>query len=143
MDSFTEKINPESVHASISAVQALPNVDNVWIAALTDKEEELHYVNALSQASGNQVRAVDLAKAQNEDPHIGCVLKLVKAKHKPTVAERHKESPLVRKLLNEWHKLHLNRKSGLLYHSHQVVLPQKFRRTVYCKLHEEMVLKGY
>ena len=141
MDSCTEKINPESVHASISAVQALSNGDNVWIAVLTYKEEELHYVDALSQASGNQGRVVDLAKAQNEDPHIGCVLKLVKAKHKPTVAEKHKESPLVRKLLNEWHKLHLNRMSGLLYRNHQVVLPQKFRRTVHNRW-ATLVLKG-
>lgn len=81
---------------------------------------------------------VDLAKAQKEDPHIGRFLKLVKAKHNPTVAEKHKESPLARKLLTEWHKLHLNRKSGLPYRSHQVVLPQKFRRTVYRELHEEM-----
>ena len=61
-----------------------------------------------SQASGNQVRVVDLVKAQNKDPHIGRVLKLIKAKHKPTVAEKQKESSLVRKLLNEWHKLHVN-----------------------------------
>ena len=32
----TENINPESVRTSISAVQALSNGDNVWIAALND-----------------------------------------------------------------------------------------------------------
>ena len=89
MDSCSEKVNPETFHASISAVQTLSNGDNVWIAALTDKEEELHHVDTLCQASGNQVRVVDLAKAQNEDPHIGRVLKLIRAKHKPTVAEKH------------------------------------------------------
>ena len=137
MDSCTEKVTPESLHASISAAQVLSSGDNVWIAALTDKEEELH-VDALSQASGNQVRVVDLVKAQNEDPYIGRALKLIKAKRKPTVAEKHSESPLVRKLLNEWHKLHVNRKSGVLYRNQQVILPQKFRRTVYRELHEEM-----
>ena len=142
MDSCTEKVNPESFHSSISVVQALSNGDNVWIAALTDKEEELHRVDTLCQASRNQVRVVDLAKAQSEDPHIGRVLKLIRAKHKLTVAEKHKESPLVRKLLNEWHKLHVNRKSGLLYRNHQVVLPQKFCRTIYRELHEEMVHLG-
>ena len=76
----------------ISAAQVLSNGDNVWIAALTDKEEELHG-DALSQVSGNQVRVVDLVKAQNKDPYIGRVLKLIKAKRKPTVAERHSESP--------------------------------------------------
>ena len=62
LDRCTEKITPESLHASISAVQALSNGDNVWIAALADKEEELYHVDALSQASGNQVRVVDLVK---------------------------------------------------------------------------------
>ena len=61
----------------------------------------------------------------------------MKAKRKPTVAEKHSESPLVRKLLNERHKLHVNRKSGVLYRNQQVVLPQIFR-TVYRELHEDM-----
>ena len=77
-------------------------------------------------------------KAQNEDPHIKCVLKMIKAKQKPTVLEKRKESPLVRKLLIEWHKLHVNRKSGLLYQDQQVVLPQKFCCTVSYEPHEEM-----
>ena len=81
---------------------------------------------------------VDLVKAQREDPHIERVLKFIKTNHKPTVAEKHKEPPLARKLLNEWYKLHVNRKSGLLYRNQQVVLPQKFRRIVYRELHEEM-----
>lgn len=35
-------------------------------------------------------------------------------------------------------RIHVNRKSGVLYCNQQVVLPQKFRRTVYRELHEEM-----
>ena len=52
MDSCIEKVTPENLHASISAAQVLSSGVNVWIAALTDKEEELH-VDVLSQASGN------------------------------------------------------------------------------------------
>ena len=74
MISCTEKVNPESFHASISAVQALSNGDNVWIAALTDKEEELHHVDAQSQASGNQVRVVDLAKPRTKTLTLGVFL---------------------------------------------------------------------
>ena len=124
--------------ASISAIQTLSNGDSTWLTSLTDEEEELYQVDFLSQAACNQVTVVDLVKAQKEDPHIGCVLKLIKTNHKPTVAEKDKEPPLTRKLLNEWYKLHLNRKSGLLYRNQQVVPPQKFRRTVYRELHEEM-----
>ena len=142
MDSCTEKLTPESLHASVSAVQTLSNGDSIWLTALTDEEEELHLVDAPSLASCNQVRVVDLVKAQKEDPHIGRVLELLKANHKPTVKEKYQESPLARKFLNEWHKFHVHRKSGLLYRNQQVVLPLKFRRTVYRELHEEMGLLG-
>ena len=137
MDSCTEKVPRESLNASISATQTLSNGDSTWLTSLTD-EEELYQVDFLSQAACNQVTVVDLVKAQREDPHIGRVLKFIKTTHKPTVAEKHKEPPLVRKLLNEWYNLHVNRKSGLIYRNQQVVLPQKFRRTVYRELHEEM-----
>ena len=138
MDSCTERVPRESLNASISAIQTLSNGDSTWLTSLTDEEEELYQVDSLSQAACNQVTVVDLVKAQREDPHIGRVLKFIKTNHKPTVAEKHKEPPLTRKLLNEWYKLHVNRKSGLLYRNQQVVLPQKFRRTVYRELHEEM-----
>ena len=139
MDSCTEKLTAESLHASISAVQTLSNNgDSILLTALTDEEEELHLVDAPSLASCNQVRVVDLMKAQKEDPHIGRVLELIKANHKPTVKEKYQESPLARKLLNEWHKLHVHRKSGLLYRNQLVFLPLKFPRTVYRELNEEM-----
>ena len=64
-------------------------------------------------------------RVQKEDPHIGHVLKVVKANQKPTVGQKQKEPPLVRKLLNEWHKLHVD-KSGILYRNKKIVLPQKF-----------------
>ena len=138
MDSCTEKIAPENLQASISAIQTLSNGDSIWLTALTDEEGELHQVDNLSRAACNQVRVVDVAKAQKEDPYIGRVLKFIKANQRPTVAEKYKEPPLVRKLLNEWQKLHLNKKSGILYRNQQIVLPQKFRKTVYRELHEEM-----
>lgn len=70
---WTEKVTPESLHPLISAVQALPNEENVWIAILTDKEEELHHIDFMSQAFGHQLRLVDLVKAQNENSHIALV----------------------------------------------------------------------
>ena len=101
MDSCTVKLIPERLHASIYAVHTLSNVDSIWLTALTDEEEELHLVDALSLAPCNQVRVVDLIKAQKEDPHIGLILELIKANHNPTVKTMYQESPLVRKLLNE------------------------------------------
>ena len=67
MDSCTKKLFPESLHASISAVQTLSHGDLMWLTTLTDDD-------ALSLVSCNRVRVVNLIKAQKEDPHIGRVL---------------------------------------------------------------------
>lgn len=40
--------------------------------------------------------------------------------------------------MTEWHKLHIDKKSGILYRRQRVVLPQKFKCIVYRELHEEM-----
>ena len=138
MDSCSEIISPESLQASISAVNALANGDSIWLTSLTDKEEELPQDDVLFPPTCNQVRVIDLVKGQQEDPSIGRVLKFIKATRKPTVTQKRREPPPVRKYLNDWHKLHIDKKSGILYRNQQVVLPQKFRRTVYRELHEEM-----
>lgn len=70
-DSCTEKLFPESLHASISAVQTLSHGDLMWLTTLTDDD-------SLSLASCNQVRVVNLMKAQKEDSHIGRVLEYSK-----------------------------------------------------------------
>lgn len=106
--------------------------------ALTDDNRELHQMDTPSQIGCHQVKVVDTVRAQQEDPHIGRVLQVVKTSHKPTVGQKQKEPPLDRKLLNKWHKLHVDKKSGILYHNQKIVLPQKLRRTVYRELHEEM-----
>ena len=138
MDSCTERVVPESLQASICGIQTLSSGDSIWLTALTDDDGELHQMDILSQASCNQVKVVDIVRAQEEDPHIGHVLKVIKTNQKPTVGQKQREPPLVRKLLNEWHKLHVDKKSGILYRNQRIVLPQKFRRTVYRELHEEM-----
>ena len=109
MDSCTERVAPENLEASISAIQTLSNGDSIWLTALADEEGELHQVDNISRAACNQVKVVDVAKAQEEDPHIGRALKFIKANQRPTVAEKYKEPPLVRKLRNEWQKPHLNK----------------------------------
>jgi len=138
MDGCTERVVPESLQASICGMQTLSSGDSIWLMALTDDDGELHQVDISSQAGCNQVKVVDIVRAQKEDPHIGRVLKVIKANQKPTVGQKQKEPPLIGKLLNEWQKLHVDKKSGILYRKQKIVLPQKFRRTVYRELHEEM-----
>ena len=128
MDSCTERVVPESLQASICRIQTSSSGDSIWLMALTDDDGELHQVDIPSQASCNQVKVVDIVRAQKEEPHIGRVLKVIKANQKPTVGQKRKESPLVRKLLNEWHKLHVDKKSGILHRNQKIVLPQNYPR---------------
>ena len=79
------RIVPESLQASICGIQTLSSGDSIWLMALTDDDGELHQVDIPSQASCNQVEVVDIVRAQKEEPHIGRVLKVIKANQKPTV----------------------------------------------------------
>jgi len=90
MDSCTERVAPESLQASICEIQTLSSGDSIWLTALTDDDGELHQVDILSQAGCNQVKVVDIVRAQKEDPRIGHVLKVVKANQKPTVGQKQK-----------------------------------------------------
>lgn len=112
-----------------------------WGLNLVD-DRELHQIDIPSQAGCNQVKVVDIVRAQKEDPHIVHILKVIKANQKPIVEQKQKELPLVCKLLNEWHKLHVDKKSDILYRNQKIVLPQKLRCTVYRELHEEMAYLG-
>ena len=125
MDSCTERVVPESLQASICRIQTSSSGDSIWLMALTDDDGELHQVDIPSQAGCNQVKVVDIVRAQKEEPHIGRVLKVIKANQKPTVGQKQKESPLVRKLLNEWHKLHEDKKSSILHRNQKIVLPHR------------------
>ncbi len=51
--------------------ELLSNGDSIWLKPLTDEDGELYQVDNLSRAACNQVRVVDVAKKQKEDPHIG------------------------------------------------------------------------
>ena len=127
MDSYTEKVLPESLQASVCGIHTLSSGDSIRLMALTDDEGELHQVDILSQAGCNQVKVVNIVRAQKEGPHIGHVLKFIKANQKPTV-QKQKEPPFVRKILNEWHKLYVDKKSCtcILYCNQKIVLTQKF-----------------
>ena len=85
-DSCTEKLFPESLHASISAVQTLSHGDLMWLTTLTD-DDALSSERRLSYWTRPWV---------------------LKANRKPTEEETYKESALVCKLLNEWRKLHVH-----------------------------------
>ena len=83
----------------------------------------------------------NLLQAQKEDSTIGRVLAYKEQGGRPTKQDRHGESPAVRSLMHEWHKLIVG-KDGILYRKTpkqmQLVLPTQYHRLVYKHLHEEM-----
>ena len=83
----------------------------------------------------------NLLQAQKEDSTVGRVLAYKEEGGRPTKQDCHGESPAVRSLMHEWHKLIVG-KDGILYHKTpkqmQLVLPSRYHRLVYKHQHEEM-----
>ena len=103
----------------------------IWLTALTiqgDQKEVLQQGYPQSTTACTYVGDVDLEKGQYEDPDISRVLEFLKANQRSSVLQKRQETPSARKLLNEWHKLHIDKKSGILYRNQRVVLPLKFKR---------------
>ena len=138
MDSCNEQISPESLQASVSMISKMASGDSIWIASISGNVEELQPDELYLPLSCNHIRVTDIVKAQREDSVIGRVLNFIQNRQKPTITQKRQESPLVRKFLNDWHKLQVDQTSGILYRNKQVVLAGKFHRTVYRELHGEM-----
>ncbi|KAK3742618.1 hypothetical protein QZH41_000460, partial [Actinostola sp. cb2023] len=140
MAACTESVPRDEVAVSVTSAQSLGQGDTVWISAVTDNIEVLQTETRQPSAQSiNQVRMIDIVKAQSEDRSISRTLEYVKSNRKPTPQERRRESTEVRrKYLYEISKLHIDKRTDILYHGKQVVLPKVFRRRVYRELHEEM-----
>ena len=136
MDSCNEQISPESLQASVSMISKMASGDSIWIASISGNVEELQPDELYLPLSCNHIRVTDIVKAQREDSVIGRVLNFIQNRQKPTITQKRQESPLVRKFLNDWHKLQVDQTSGILYRNKQVA--GKFHRTVYRELHGEM-----
>ena len=138
MNSCSEQISVENLQASLAMVSTVASGDSIWIVSMTDNVEELQSDDLHAPTACNHLWVIDIVKAQQDDHVISRVLSFFQNRQKPSVTQKRQETPLVRKYLNDWHKLHVHKTSGILYHNKQVILPEKFRRTVYRELHEEM-----
>ena len=78
---------------------------------------------------------------QRKDPAIWKVIEHKQSGKQPTLQNRQRAPPDLRSLLRKWKKLDVG-EDGILRHRSgsnvQLVLPPKFHRTVFRKLHEEM-----
>ncbi|KAK3700939.1 hypothetical protein QZH41_005654 [Actinostola sp. cb2023] len=118
---------------------SLDSDDVILVAGVTDNQHLLQTDEEhLSHYSSNQVNVLDLAKAQRQDPSIKRILEYLTSDTKPTTQERRKETSEVRKYLFELRILRIDKKTGILYRGHQVVLPKVFRNRICRELHEEM-----
>jgi len=121
------------------SLMSLDSDDVILVAGVTDNQHLLQTDEEhLSHYSSNQVNVLDLAKAQRQDPSIKRILEYLTSDTKPTTQERRKETSEVRKYLFELRILRIDKKTGILYRGHQVVLPKVFRNRICRELHEEM-----
>ena len=94
-----------------------------------------------SSFSCKPMSLTNLLQAQKEDSTTGRILAYKEQGERPTKQDLHSESPAVRSLMDEWHKLIVG-KDDILYHKTpkqmQLVLPSQYHRLVYKHLHEEM-----
>ena len=96
------------------------------------------------------VSRAELAIAQEDDPHIGMVIRYLKKGRKPTHAEMAIEPSGCTPLFRQWNKLCT--KEGILYRSvrtsegntiDQLVLPVQYHKTPMTSLHNDLGHLGY
>ena len=95
----------------------------------------------LGRMTLSQLKPEELRADQRKDIVIGKVLKLVERKKYPSKMERKQMDKKARTLVNQWSRLEINENGVLMRktkHRTQVVLPEKYRNTVYDELHCKM-----
>ena len=137
-----EEVQPEWIKATVEAMNAQRQGEVVWLAALSSRPRGVkHMMDDKVTLQVQPITPKELYQAQREDPAIGKVIAHKQGGKQPTVQDRQRAPPDLRSLLREWKKLDvgedgiLRRRSGS---NVQLVLPQKFHRTVFRELHEEM-----
>ena len=102
-------------------------------------------VNAVLPEMGkitlSQIKPEELLAEQRKDPTIGKVLQMLEGKKYPSRIAKKNMDKKTRNLVNQWTRLQTN-ENGILVrktkHRTQVVLPGKYRNTVYDELHCKM-----
>lgn len=135
MESCTATINQDDLSTTISSVSALGSGDVILLAGVTDQQDLLHIDNDCLHV--NEVKVLDIAKAQGDDANIKRIMELMSSNMKPSTMIRRREPPEVRKYIYELSNLRIDEK-GLLRHKEQMVLPKAFRPNVIRELHNEM-----
>ena len=141
-----EDFEPEWIKAIVEAMNAQRKGKAVWLTALSSRPKGVKRMMADKVTLLVQpIAPKELYQAQREDPAFGKVIEQKQSGKQPTPQDKQRAPPDFRCLLREWKKLNvgedgiLRRRSGS---NVQLVLLQKFHRTVYRELHEEMRYMG-
>ena len=138
MEECTEETSKAEIETTLHAVAGQVKGEVNWITSvMTDKDSIDDILSPKSSSSCKPMSLTNLLQAQKEDSTIGRILAYKEQGGRPTK----QESPAVRSLMHEWHKLIVG-KDGILYRKKpkqmQLVHPTRYHRLVYKHLHEEM-----
>lgn len=113
------------INTAGSHIRSMDSGNAVWITSITDQPDVLDTDkrHVLNQENLSQIKMVDIAKAQRDDRTISRVLWYVNSNTKPTFEDRQQETREVKRNLRELNKLHVEKKTGILYRANRLYCP--------------------
>ena len=141
MKSCTLEASQQEIQATISGLNVNYTNQAIWLSSVSDKVKLQDIDSVLMDLTKyHMIDSSTLLQAQKEDPVVGRVLAFKLDNHRPKSHELEQENQEVKALLREWNHLFVDT-DGILkrktINHHQLVLPRKFRKIIYCELHQE------
>ena len=116
------------------------------VVAESKQKGKFAIINALAipeqiKDSISKISSSEIREAQLQDDDIGVVMKMVEEREYPDATVKRSLKKKQRTLLNQWSKLKIN-DEGILERNtkyrKQIVIPEKYRKTIYEELHEKL-----
>ena len=130
----TEAVPIDVVKATSKGISAQFDGQTAWAKALSLEDPSQETVEMTSR----QFSKPEIKQAQEDDPNIRRIIHYKNLGRLPTRTERKAEGKLVKSLLHEWGKLHVD-VDGIVWRKtvsrKQLVIPQRLKQLVYTELH--------
>ena len=142
MKSCTLEASQQKIQATISGLNVNCTNEAIWLSSISDKVKLKDIDSVLMDPTKyHMTDSNTLLQSQKEDPVVARVLAFKLDDHHPKCHELEQENQEVKSLLREWNHLFIDTdgivKRKTINH-HQLVLPRKFCKIIYCELHQEM-----
>ena len=106
MEECTEETLQAEIETTLHAMADQVKGEVNWITFVTtDKDSIDDILSPTSSFTCKPMSLTNLLQAQTEDSTIGKVLAYKEQEKRPTKQDQHSESPAVRSLMHEWHRL--------------------------------------